>query len=203
MAKQFQCPRPDLELWLPIPERPHHRELRALVSGPLVFAAPHLRVSLPEKELDRRLLGDAHLYELAKEQVETQLSKVMQAFQGDLLLQVRDRLATRLSGDASLDSIAADLRISARTLRRRLNELGASFQGVLEEVRRARAISYLVETDQGIERVAGFLGYRDPANFRRAFRRWTGAAPADYRRQHQRARVSAEVEARAAAREQI
>jgi AraC-like DNA-binding protein len=192
LAKQLQCARPDVEIWLPTPEQPHHRELRALVSGPVVFEAPHLRVSIPEHELDRRLLGDPHLFELAKEQLETQLEKVTQVFQGDLLLQVRERLATRLSGDSSLESVAADLRVSARTLRRRLNELGASFQAVLEDVRRARAISYLVETNQAIERVAGFLGYRDPANFRRAFRRWTGAAPADYRKQHQRARVSAE-----------
>jgi AraC-like DNA-binding protein len=192
LAKQFQCARPDVELWLTYPEQPHHRALRALVSGPVVFEAPNFRASFPEQELDRRLLlGDAHLFALAKEQLEAQWVKVTQVLQGDLLVQVRERLATRLASDASLESVAADLRISARTLRRRLNELGASFQNTLEEVRRTRAIRYLTETDQAIERVAQHLGYRDARNFRRAFRRWTGAAPADYRKQHRRASVGA------------
>jgi AraC-like DNA-binding protein len=187
MAKQLQSPRPEVELWLTYPEQPHHQELRALVTGPVVFEAPHFRIAFAAKELERRLLGDPHLLELAKAQLELQLSKVTQVLNGDLLTEVRARLATRLSRDASLESVAADLRVSARTLRRRLSALGASFQGMLDEVRRARAVSYLVETDQAIERVAEYLGYRDPANFRRAFRRWTGAAPADFRRQHRSA----------------
>jgi AraC-like DNA-binding protein len=189
LKKHLRCERPDVELWLTYSERPHHRELIALTSGPVVFDAPHFRIAFAEKELDRRLVGDPHLLELAKAQLERQLEKVMRVFSGDLRTEVRERLATRLARDASLESVAADLRISARTLRRRLSGLGLSFHDMLDEVRRTRAISYLVETDQAIERVASYLGYRDPANFRRAFRRWTGDAPSDFRRRH-RARAS-------------
>jgi AraC-like DNA-binding protein len=100
---------------------------------------------------------------------------------GEILEQVRDRLDARLEGDASLERIARDLRVSGRTLQRQLGARGASFQQLLEDVRRTRAIAYLTDTDEAVERVAARLGYADPSNFRRAFRRWTGVAPAAFR----------------------
>ncbi|MEY4514190.1 MAG: hypothetical protein RLZZ450_6312 [Pseudomonadota bacterium] len=79
------------------------------------------------------------------------------------------------------ERIARDLRVSARTLRRRLGALGTSFQELLEDVRRGRAIAYLVESEVAVEQISVQLGYGDPANFRRAFRRWEGVAPSTYR----------------------
>lgn len=187
LSKHMQDPRPPIELWLTYPERPHHQQLRALTRGLVVFNAPHFRIAFPAKELDRRLSGDPHLLELARAQLEAQLAKLTMLLRGDVLAEVRERLIARLSNDASLENVAADLRVSARTLRRRLSKVGSSFQDLLDEVRRAHAISFLVDTNQAIERVAGYLGYRDPANFRRAFRRWTGAAPAAFRARHRKA----------------
>lgn len=190
-AKHLRCAQPDVELWLTYRERPHHRALRALVSGPVTFSAPHFRFAFAAKELERRLEGDPHLLELARDQLEKQLASVTAVLKRDVLSEVRDRLHVRLASDASLEAIAEDLRMSARTLRRRLQSAGASFQDLLEEVRKKRAFTYLRETDSGIEQVAMYLGYGDAAAFRRAFRRWTGSAPATYREKQKRAEASA------------
>jgi AraC-like DNA-binding protein len=98
--------------------------------------------------------------------------------------EVRARLEARLEVDASLPRIACDLRVSVRTLQRQLGALGTSFQELLEDLRRTRAIAYLTETDEAVEIVATRLGYGDPSNFRRAFRRWSGTTPAAFRAQH-------------------
>jgi AraC-like DNA-binding protein len=173
--------RADVEVRLPYPEQPHHARLRALVTGPVIFDAPQCQIRVSAQELDRRLSGDAYLLELARRELDKRVAAVSRALNGDLSSQVRQRLAVALSDDASLPRIARDLRVSARTLSRKLRAAGRSFQELLEEARRENAISYLVKTDDSIKEIAGRLGYGDPSNFRRAFHRWTGLAPLDYR----------------------
>jgi AraC-like DNA-binding protein len=180
-------PRPyELEVWLSYPERPHHQELRALVGGPIVFEAPCNRIAFPARDLALRIEGDSQLGALMRTQLDAQLEQVNKEEQHSVLDEVRQRLLTRLGGDASLERIARDLRMSGRSLRRQLSALGASFQELLAEVRRERALAYLADTDEAIEQVAARLGYGDPSNFRRAFRRWTGVAPAVFRAQRRR-----------------
>ncbi len=172
----------ETQVWLGYPERPHHKELIELLGGRVTFDAPSNRLRFAAVHLDTPLPGaDPHLARLAVEQLEAQLTQVSTVQHHEILDDVRRRLVARLGGDASLDRIARDLRVSARTLRRQLDALGASFQGLLEDVRRVRAIEYLVETNEPVEQVAARLGYGDPSNFRRAFRRWTGKAPTTYR----------------------
>jgi len=177
-----------LEAWLTLREQPHHRELRAWVGGPVVFEAPETRLHIPESELDRPLDGDPYLGQLATAQLDATLARLSEGERRAFLDQVRERLSARLGGDTSLVRIAGDLRVSARTLQRQLAADGMSFQELLEEVRHARAVALLVESDASVEHIALRLGYGDPSNFRRAFRRWTGVAPAAYRAVH-RARV--------------
>jgi AraC-like DNA-binding protein len=176
--------RPQAELRFPYPEQPHHARLRVLVTGPLVFDAPRCEVRVPARELDRRLPGDAYLLELARRELDKRLEGLSRALNGDFPSQVRQRLSVALAGDASLPRIARDLRVSARTLSRKLRAAGRSFQELLEEARRENAVSYLVKTDHSIKEIAGRLGYGDPSNFRRAFYRWTGQKPVDYRVKH-------------------
>jgi AraC-like DNA-binding protein len=183
-ARSVGSERPEMELRLPYREQPHHARLRALVTGPVLFDAPRCQVRLPARELDRRLPGDAYLLELARRELDRRLEAVSRALNGDLPSRVRARLSAALSDDASLPRIARDLRVSARTLSRRLRAAGRSFQELLEEARRDNAVSYLVETDHSIKEIAGRLGYGDPSNFRRAFHRWTGLKPVDYRVKH-------------------
>jgi AraC-like DNA-binding protein len=177
-----------MEAWLDYPEEPHHRELRALVGGPITFNAPFIRHHVSARELDvKSTVADPHLMQLAEMQLERQLAQVLERVPAqDLVVRVRSLLVARLQQGTSIDQVAHSLRFSVRTLRRRLEERGLSFQRLVEEVRFGRAVEYLTQTEDAIERVSERLGYGDPSNFRRAFRRWAGSSPKAYRARHVR-----------------
>ena len=93
------------------------------------------------------------------------------------------RLVTRPGGGFnSLDDVAEAMHLSTRTLKRRLAVLGVTYSDLLEEQRREKALLLLRSPSLSLDQVAELLGYSDPSNFRRAFRRWTGVSPAAYRR---------------------
>jgi AraC-like DNA-binding protein len=71
--------------------------------------------------------------------------------------------------------------MSARTLRRRLREEGVSFREVLADVRKSLALDYLERSTLSVAEIANLLGYEEPANFHRAFRKWTSEGPGRYR----------------------
>jgi AraC-like DNA-binding protein len=97
-------------------------------------------------------------------------------------MDVRRALGSRIaSGETRMSSIARQLGMSERTLQRRLAEEGASYQELLEEVRKAAAGRYLEESPLAIGEIAYLLGYSEPAAFHRAFRRWHATTPEDFR----------------------
>ncbi len=87
--------------------------------------------------------------------------------------------------------MAQHLKITERTLRRRLDREAASYREIIHQVRFARARQLLAQTALSVEQVSARLGYSDSTNFRHAFRRWTGQTVADYRRQQQTAASTA------------
>ncbi|WP_323752163.1 AraC family transcriptional regulator [Marinobacter sp.] len=96
-----------------------------------------------------------------------------------LLESVRDG---RLMG---LDDVAAQMHVSARTLRRQLVSEGARFQDLQDRVRHHRALKLMRCNDQmSIDEIAERLGYSDPSNFSRAFRKWEGISPSAWRSLH-------------------
>ena len=80
------------------------------------------------------------------------------------------------------ERIAERLRVSPRTLQRRLDDWGVSFEEMLDDFRRNQAILLLRRRELTALEIAYSLGYSDPAHFTRAFRRWTGMSPHRYRR---------------------
>jgi AraC-like DNA-binding protein len=80
-----------------------------------------------------------------------------------------------------LESVAREMAMSPRTLRRRLREEGTTFREVVGDLRKGLALDYLESSDLSLEEIAALLGYEDAANFNRAFRRWLGEAPGRYR----------------------
>lgn len=79
------------------------------------------------------------------------------------------------------ERVAKRLNISARTLQRRLNDWGVTFEELVDEYRRDRAFRLLMRADHSILEIAYSLGYSDPAHFTRAFKRWMGVSPRAYR----------------------
>jgi len=77
---------------------------------------------------------------------------------------------------------AAAVHLSVRTLHRRLRAAGRSYQGLVDDARRERAAELLLDSRVKLGFVAAALGYRDPANFSRAYKRWHGVTPRSTRR---------------------
>jgi AraC-like DNA-binding protein len=93
-------------------------------------------------------------------------------------------------GPASLGDIANRLALSERTLRRRLRALGTSYNKILQDVRSCAAQEWLRDSNLTMESIAWRLGYTETANFRHAFKRWTGQSPQAFRRQLHEARAA-------------
>lgn len=99
-----------------------------------------------------------------------------------LVPRVRDAAARALPSGAALEDIAASLRLSPRSLQRRLRDEGTTYADVLDEVRRALALDALRDPARGAAEVGFALGFSDPSAFHKAFVRWTGSAPGAWRR---------------------
>lgn len=99
--------------------------------------------------------------------------------------QVRRMLIQMLpSGSADQESIATRLYCSASTLQRQLHAEGTSYREVLEATRRSMAREYLRKGEHSQAQIAFMLGFSDQSNFSRAFKRWTGKSPGQYRKEH-------------------
>ena len=97
---------------------------------------------------------------------------------------VRARLVEVLpSGEVEAELLARGLNLSLRTLQRRLAKAGTSYSELLDEARRELALRYIGEHRLSIKETTYVLGFSEPANFTRAFRRWTGFSPTQYRQQ--------------------
>jgi AraC-like DNA-binding protein len=104
---------------------------------------------------------------------------------------VREVLLHNVMRPVSLESVARQLHMTGRTLRRRLRRENTSFRQLTDDLRKRLAIKYLDETDLVIEEVAHSLGFSEDASFRHAFRRWTNAAPAEFRARLRKSKVPA------------
>jgi AraC-like DNA-binding protein len=99
--------------------------------------------------------------------------------------QVRDAIQQRLTGHRpSIDDVARGLHMSSRTLQRRLQEEGSSYQRVLDEARHQMARYYLGHSVLELNEAAYLLGYEDANSFVRAFRGWEGIPPGQWRETH-------------------
>ena len=108
----------------------------------------------------------------------------------DFLERVRLAVQQRLTGRRpTIEDIADELHVSSRTLQRRVQDSGSSFQRVLEEARHHLARHYLNNSVLELNEAAYLLGYEDSNSFVRAFRTWEGVPPARWR-EAQRARAA-------------
>ena len=85
------------------------------------------------------------------------------------------------NGQVSLEYVADYMMLGTRTLQRMLMEEGTSFQALLNETRQAEASRYLKESEISLTQMAGLLGYADLATFSKAFQRWFGVSPRQWR----------------------
>ena len=92
------------------------------------------------------------------------------------------------SGTVSKQSIADGLYMSPRSLQLKLAALNTTFQDILDMTRQTLAQGYIEQSGLAITEIAYLLGFADTSNFTRAFKRWTGQPPSEYRAQLERGR---------------
>jgi AraC-like DNA-binding protein len=84
----------------------------------------------------------------------------------------------------AIEAVAGELKVSPRTLTRQLSSEGVRFQGILDGIRHRRALELLKKDNLSVDAIADRLGYSDPSNFGRAFRKWEGVSPSHWRREN-------------------
>lgn len=95
---------------------------------------------------------------------------------------VRAKLVDLLaSGNVTQQDVAHSLHMSLRTLQRKLSEEQTSYKSLLDETRRELANQYLRQACLSVSEVTYLLGFSEPSNFARAFKRWTGHTPSEFR----------------------
>ena len=95
---------------------------------------------------------------------------------------VSELIADDLQAGIQLQTVAESLQMSSATLKRKLKQHDTNFQSLLDMVRRRSAVDLMLNNKWNQEEVAKHLGIHDAANFRRAFRKWTGCSPKEYSR---------------------
>lgn len=100
----------------------------------------------------------------------------------DVSAQVKAKLVELLpSGQVSEERMANELNLSLRTLQRKLAEQGTTYTDLLDETRRELATQYVTSSLHSINEITYLLGFSEPSNFSRAFKRWMGVSPKTYR----------------------
>lgn len=158
---------------------------RAVFGTTLEFDSEDSAIVFGETELRQPFSeSNPRLHALLAQRAEQVLATLPEATTLEGL--VRTNIGRRLTHEQlDLGSIAHDLGMSERTLRRRLSESGQSYRSLLDAVRAERAIALADERRHTVTAIAQLVGFSDPTAFARAFRRWTGQAPQAYLRRGQ------------------
>ena len=174
-------PLPVRELRLSYPKPSHAARYREFIDGPIVFEHSVTEVLFDAAVLEERIVGaDPTMAVVAERYCAVEATNALTT--EGLLSQVQKALSRSSDSRPAIDSVARELRTSTRSLRRGLQQMGTSYQKLLDEAVRTRAERALRDRDAKVEHVATELGFADARSFRRAFKRWTGVSPAGFRR---------------------
>lgn len=178
LGPDFTC-----QVWFSQREPPQGAAYRAYFSAPAVrFDAPCDALVFRASALkDPLASSDGPLHTVLRNCAQRLVHEERE--ESPLVPRIRELLFDRLSdGEVDIAAVCTHFRLSRRTLTRYLQREGTNFRQVLEDVRHQRALRYLETTNQDVARIARLLGYTEPTSFCRAFIRWRGQSPLDYRR---------------------
>ena len=169
------------------PRPPHGEAYHQYFPCPVVFDAPRTQVRFDASFLATRLpMASSNAARVYRAQCE-KLINAAAGGEDEWVRNIRTQMLMFSARPLSLEECAARLGVSPRTLRRRLEGRGMSYQGIVDDVRAGLARSYLESSRLSVETIAERLGFSEPTSFSRAFRRWTGMSPREFRKRESHA----------------
>lgn len=167
-------------------QRPDYHEAYAVLGpAPIQFGAEQNQLRLSQASLGLRNPEHCpstwrHLVQLCERELE-QLTRTR-----SLRERIIQMLGPLLNGgrEPDLEEVAMRLKLPTWTLRRKLAEEGTQFRAILNDTRRDLAMTYIRDTELAFGEIAYLLGFASAEAFQRAFKRWNGQTPGDFRRSH-------------------
>ena len=153
-----------------------------LFGAPVLFGCASNALVVEREFFDRAVpAADPRLFDIMRHYLNDVLDKIPR--EDGPLSAIRKTIAeTMREGSPNLRQVAQRLATSPRTLQRRLKDHGLDFKNLVDDTRRQFAMDYLKNPDDTLTQIAFLLGYSEVSAFNRAFKRWTGKTPLDYRR---------------------
>ena len=168
-----------VELVLPYDETRLY--LEEFLQCPVTWGNERLKIYFSREQFEERLSGYVPEVVDSTSRIAEQYLESLD--QSKVITDVRRLLVQMLpSGKADQDTIASRLYRSTSTLQRQLSAEGTSYRDILETTRRDLAENYLRDGDYTQAEIAYMVGFSDQSNFARAFKRWTGVSPGQYRK---------------------
>lgn len=151
-----------------------------LFRAPISFSSPDVAITFSKSELLQSLAGACP--ELAQFNDNIATDYLARLDKEDIVANVRQKIVELLpSGDCNREMVAQALLISPTNLYLKLSQKNTNFQDILDDTRKELACSYMRQSSRAITEIAFTLGFTDTSNFTRAFKRWTGMSPTDFR----------------------
>lgn len=157
-------------------------EYARVLGAPVNFGCARNRMRIDENWLTRRVEAQPkYAFAILARHADEMLAELDRL--DSFAARVEQMLLAKLhTGDVGIATMAPQLGLSRDTLYRRLKREGVTYEGLVATVRHRMALDYLAGDRVSVSETAYLLGFSDPATFSRAFRRWTGRSPRDYRR---------------------
>ncbi|RMO86246.1 AraC family transcriptional regulator [Pseudomonas syringae pv. philadelphi] len=179
VGAEIRAQRVEIEFQTPV----YEAQYAGLSDNPILFGATTNQLRLDQASLALRNTDHCpgtwrHLLQLCERELE-QLTRTR-----SLRERIIQLLGPLLNGgrEPDLEEVAARLKLPTWTLRRKLAEEGTQFRAVLNDTRRDLAMTYIRDTELAFGEIAYLLGFASAEAFQRAFKRWSGQTPGEFRR---------------------
>lgn len=163
---------------------PNYADLyRDYFHSPVTFGAEFIEYRLPVALRNvANSTANVAMYELALDQCRAANNKLRRS--ENFADSVADLLEKNLEQQLTLEQVSHRLNYSSRTVMRKLQKAGATYQAIRDDIYSSKAAQYMLESDISVNGVSELLGFTDPANFRRSFKRWFKLNPKNYREKY-------------------
>ncbi|GGA03314.1 AraC family transcriptional regulator [Dyella caseinilytica] len=174
-----QQPLPELEMWFTDDQPAYFARYRHRLAQTR-YGTGMCMVRMPDRYLDLPIpTANALVLRQVKAQCE---SERLKHGQNDCLIaRIKNLLPLENGTYPGMEDVAQALCMSSRTLKRKLRQLGLNFRQLIDDARKNEVLRDVLNTAMTIDEIAERRGYSDAANLTRAFRRWTGESPSQYR----------------------